>query len=381
MPTVISKQSFYKNIDDSIHCGDLHFWEPNCLKAVNSFFFISNMIKGSSKFFIPVYIFKLLVNYKKINDIDLWKNLLISECRSTAYGLTMGWLIVASVCSLRKLTGRLHYYNLFFFPALISGISLAIESKENQVLDTLIFFNSFIESAFYNLDYFNLFKITKTRETIIFAMISGYLMYLLENRSKKLDFLYLWFYTPPRSQSKDPESQRDCDHPSSCVNFSLEGLWKYFALGYFVNAVRSLLPKMGILARKPLGFFKILFSKANIRFGFFIGGYVGLYRILTCYLLKTNKIKKKFHGLIAGLISGLTYAISPNIQVLIVGITTLLQIFYENVSNKLGVKNHFWPRQILFMICHGALAHNKLLYPVTCSSYYSNMLNACTNGL
>ncbi|KAJ8984653.1 hypothetical protein NQ317_009881 [Molorchus minor] len=189
------------------------------------------------------------------------------------------------------------------------------------------------------------------------------------------------FYVPPKRKSDELEYNTTCSHEENCYRFSFKGFCKYFSLGYLVNIVRRLLPRLGLLGKKPTEVFKILFNKTNVRFGLFIGSYVGLYRILICELLKVNKIPKNLHGLIAGICSGITYAISPNIQVLTIGITTILQLIYQHISDKLKITNHFWQQQLLFMLCHGALLHNKFFYPETCSPYYDKMVDACTNNL
>ncbi|XP_018579211.1 transmembrane protein 135-like [Anoplophora glabripennis] len=379
--SAISKELFYRKIDKNAHCSDLHYWESSCLKAVISPYFVSNVVKGTAKFFFPIYLLKLMINYKKIKDVEFIKSLVLAEGTAILYGVGLGSLVIATLCTLRKIFGRIHYYNVVVFPGIVSGLSLLIETKENQILNTLIFFNSFVETLLNDVN-FSLFEITETREVLLFMAVSAVLMYLLENRTNELNMIYFWFYTPPRRKIVDkPDEEKACDHPSSCWKFWKDGFVKYFSLGYLVNVVRGAIPKIGKLARNPRTFINLLLSTSNVKFGLFIGGYVAVYRMLTCYLLKWGKIRRKFHGLLAGLLSGLTYAISPNIQVVVVGITTILQILYAKLSDRLNIKNNFWPRQLLYMVCHGVLLHKKIFYPNLCSSYYSNMIDACTNNV
>lgn len=46
-----------------------------------------------------------------------------------------------------------------------------------------------------------------------------------------------------------------------------------------------------------------------------------------CFLSQTSFVDKNLNGLIAGLFAGLTYTIFPNIQILIMGITTMFQVY------------------------------------------------------
>nr|XP_023013238.1 transmembrane protein 135-like [Leptinotarsa decemlineata] len=150
-------------------------------------------------------------------------------------------------------------------------------------------------------------------------------MHMMANRRKKIDFTYFWIYTPPNMNDYE-KSDSCCSHDNTCPIYLSEGFLKYFSLGYAVNAIKSILPRIGNLVKKPSSLMKIFFSKSNLYLGLFIGSYVGFYRILTCYLTRTSKIKKKFHGFIAGLFSGITYSISPNIQIVAIAMSTLLQV-------------------------------------------------------
>nr|XP_023013229.1 transmembrane protein 135-like [Leptinotarsa decemlineata] len=247
--------------------------------------------------------------------------------------------------------------------------------KHNFFLSTvqLHFRFQFLESIWRKIG------IDKKWEIVFFVFFSSILMHLLTNRKEKIDFTYFWFYTPPimdvHEKSNDP-----CSHEKTCLVHFCEGCSKYFLLGYAVNVIKKLLPRMGSLVKNPSNNMGIFFSESNLYFGLFIGSYVGFYRVLICYLTRISNIKKTFHGLIAGLFSGLTYAISPNLQVLVIAITTTLQMVYSYISKYLKI-NSFWQSQLLFMICHGYLLQEKFFSPKTCSSYYAKMIDACTNNV
>ncbi|CAH1967563.1 unnamed protein product [Acanthoscelides obtectus] len=94
----ISKELFYEKVTDDTSCNVIHYWEKDCLKKNFSWYFIKNLILGSGKFFLPVYILKLALNYKKAKDKKFLLSLILSEARSIIYGIAMGEMIVATMC-------------------------------------------------------------------------------------------------------------------------------------------------------------------------------------------------------------------------------------------------------------------------------------------
>ncbi|VEN33882.1 unnamed protein product [Callosobruchus maculatus] len=372
---VISKELFYEKVTDSTMCNVIHYWEKDCLKKNFSWYFIKNVILGSGKFFLPVYILKMALNYKKLKNKKFLMSLLLSEVRSIMYSIAMAKIIVATLCIDRALLGRLHYYAILFVPGFMSGLSVLVESKENQILDSLIFFNSFVETVL------NKLQMPVAKETLAFMLVSGALMYAFENRKDDIKFLYLWFYTPQRRALQTADKQNNCIHDESCFRYVYQGFCKYFGLGFAVNIIRSGLPRMGKIAQRPSLLMNLLLDKSNVLFGLFIGSYTGMYKLISCYLNRTSLVKKEYQGLLAGILSGVTYAIYPSIQVFLIAITTLLQLIYDHIAKTLKITNSFWQRQLLFMFCNGYLLHNKMFFSETCSPYYSRMIDACTNNL
>ncbi|VEN33881.1 unnamed protein product [Callosobruchus maculatus] len=371
---VISKEFFYKKVTSATSCNVVHYWEKDCLKKNFSWFFLKSVVLGSGRFFLPVYMFKLALNYKKAkNKKNLLLDLLLSEARGIIYGIVMSQLFFGTICFNRALFGRLYYYTIFFIPGFISGLSVLVESKENQILDALIFFNSLVETVL------NQLQMSVPKETLAFMLVSGALMYTLENRKDDFKFLYLWFYTPQR-RAKDKQNDT-CIHNESCFKYVYQGFVKYFGLGYAINVIRSLLPRMGGIVTKPSLFLKLLMDKSNFLFGLLIGSYTGLYKLISCYLNRSSLLKDEFKGLFAGVLSGVTYAIYPSVQVLVIAITTLLQLMYDYIAKSLNIKDNFWQRQLLFMFCNGYLLHNRMFFSETCSPYYRKMIDVCTNNL
>ncbi|CAH1155203.1 unnamed protein product [Phaedon cochleariae] len=379
MPAVISKELFYEKVKYDTSCDIFHAWCQDCRAASFSQIWLTELFTGLGKFFLPIYLIKLIYTYKRNDLKTLLLNLVKSELRSIAYGLAMGTLLVSSICFLRFIFGRIYYYNVALIPGFFSGLSILVESEENQVLDTLIFFNSFVETILRRM------RLDKLMETLLFMGVSGTLMHLLEQRSTvKMEFTHLWFYVPPSKNLSDKDIE---DLSDSCVAAAylqtdlFRSFLKYFSLGYGINFVRKMIPKVGNILKKPSELLKVLFNKSNAYFGLFIGSYVTIYRVLTSIFSKNPIVGEKYHGFVAGLLSGISYSISPNLQVLVIAITTSLQMIYACFCKKMKITNHYWQRFFVYALTHGIMIHNKFFYPDTCSPYYKNMIDACTNNV
>lgn len=162
-----------------------------------------------------------------------------------------------------------------------------------------------------------------------------------------------------------------------------------------VNIIRKTIPKMGVLVKQPEMIVKLPFNRANVQWGLLFGGYVAIYRVkykkrqskwwkswknrsercnnfierekarssyvrlmgereteyfydayifnffylifyaflqfLGCKL--SDLLPQHFRGFICGSISGSVFGIAPNLQLLIVAITTLFQVNLEKTHN------------------------------------------------
>ncbi|XP_066152195.1 transmembrane protein 135-like isoform X2 [Euwallacea fornicatus] len=385
--SVISKELFYSKIGTEIKCHHIHNWDENCWKAYA--YGVHQIFIGGLKFFLPIYVIKAILRHKKLKHKGFLKKIVLEQVRSTLYAVSLGLPLIMANCLLCKVTGRLHYYNLGFVSGIFSGFGVLIETKENRMLDTLIFFNLLVEAAFRNMHRFDILKLTRTKETLIFMLVSSLLMHVLQNRHKDYKFTNFWFYMPELHSKSEKilKEPRSCDgsgcnkHKGKCLAFTFEGLQKYFFLGYGFSIIKKLIPKMFFVFQNPKLLISLIISKENARFGAFIGAYVGIYRYVSCYLLSNRFVKTKFIGAIAGFLSGCMYSISPNIQTISVGIITLLQIGFNHYLQEFKVKNKEIPQLLIYMISHSLLLHNAIMAKETCPKYYLNMLNIGTNNL
>ncbi|CAG9861451.1 unnamed protein product [Phyllotreta striolata] len=370
---VISKELFYEKISENMSCSVFHYWNEKCFWGIPTYFFYGNLAKGTLTFFFPIALMKMFLDYRRKKK-NLLRRFVDFQARNALYAIALGTSMFTSICLWHKIFGRFYYNTILMLPAFISAPSLLVVRPENQVLNTLMFFNSFVETLLIKS------RISPKQQVFGFMLISGILMYLFENRRKKLDFTYFWFFTP-QLRVQQSESSKKCYHEEPCESYWYNGIVNYFLLGYGINVTKGFLSKFKLLTKHPGTLVDVAFNKSNSDTGLFLGAYVGIYRIVVCYLSKSLKINKKWLGLIAGTLAGFAYNISPNLQFLILGITTILQILYHIISTKLGITNHFYQRIMIYGIAHAYNFHNKFLNSDICSPYYSKMVDACANNV
>ncbi|XP_019871172.1 uncharacterized protein LOC109599598 isoform X2 [Aethina tumida] len=237
---VVSKALFDEKLPRHISCAMVHHYEPNCWTANSEMMKI--LLIGVTKFVFPCTLVKLAINYKKLSKKYL-KEIAISHLRTTAYGCSLGMLTISSICCLYRITGPLNYYTLCFVPGVIAGLSLLVEAEDGKVFNCIAFVNLVIEAVFNNINHFRLVNMTKLKQTGLFMVCSSLLMYLLQNRKDKIDFSHFWFYVPPKNQGQTDE--RKCYHENDCTTYLKEGILNYAMLGFAVNFVKGLIPRMG----------------------------------------------------------------------------------------------------------------------------------------
>ncbi|GJQ84477.1 hypothetical protein Trydic_g15677 [Trypoxylus dichotomus] len=320
---------------------------------------------------------KCLLNWKKLDGHYLLSQF-IAYLRSIAYGLTFATLTFGSLCLLTRI-GNLSYYHVLK-AGLISGLSILVESQENKTLDTLLFFNQAVEGVV-NMFIGNKHKRrSKLGETIAFMGISSVLMYLLKTHTAPISFTHLWFY-PTKSifGTAESTSQTLCHHKNSCLGYGCQSAIKYFLMGYLLEFIKNILPRLGRLTSSPKIVFQMFFNTKNVLFGLFFGGYVLLYRLITCYLRRKDGKEKPSHSIIAGFLAATTYYLRPNIQVPIIGFTTILQLLWQRLCLKYNVPKLPYD-VIIFIIANGILLHFRFLLDDYCPKYTRNMLNMVTNN-
>ncbi|XP_076258865.1 uncharacterized protein LOC143195515 isoform X2 [Rhynchophorus ferrugineus] len=369
-----------KPIQTLVENGEVEYWQlailDNCLVAGddkgNISVYKGDKLYGQINLAEPVKAMIVSDNMIfTVRDLDLVITEIKTEGENVQYGVKKTFMGRAPV----TLIG-----DKLFAYSTREGKEIVI--NENNIVNNFKYAAriTLIEATFKNLDFYNIFKLTTVNQTLLFMALSSALMHMLQNKKSKINFVNFWFYDP-KPLKDDPAEKFKCNHQQPCDIYALKGTVRYFAFGYFFSIIKKLIPKMLTLYKKPQNLLYVLVNKDNARFGAFIGIYVGLYRFIVCVLLKNKLVRPNYMGAIAGLLCGTTYAVAPNIQILAIGVTTLLQTFYHELTQNSSIKDSWIPQQIIYMISHGILMHLAIMSRQTCPIYYKNMLNTCTNNL
>ncbi|XP_044257742.1 uncharacterized protein LOC123006899 [Tribolium madens] len=365
---IISKPLFYEKLEPTIKCRDLvHPDISSCTKA-NLKLCLEAFLPGVFYFYLPIHLLQVILDYKKINRKNFLKNLLKNILRSESFGVTFGGLAIATICLHSHLSERLRYYTLLLLPGIVAGISIRWEHPRNRQLNTILWASLVVEALFKNAYYFKIFTYSPIKETLIFMLVSSSLMHLFINRDKKQIPFNLWFYKP-----SDPKKYK-----FTLYNYFRE-ISKYFGFGYGLNSIRCVLKDAKMMFKSPLQFIrKTAFNRSNLKFGIIIGLYVGLFRGVSVLLQKYSNLEKA-NAAIAGLVAGISYYIEPNMTILTTAVVTVLQILCKQISTIPEFRKIPFT-ELVFMFCNGILFFNRIVAPVTCPKYYTNMLQITANG-
>lgn len=376
---MISKEIFDRFVSNDLSCSLLHPHTESCWKA--SIYFLKHGTIGMNKFFLPIYLLQMILYGKKVNKEFLKKRIKAYKI-TIIYGVLYVMLFIGTNCCMRQLLGRFHYPIIGFFSGFVAGLPIFIESPENRLMNTLIFSSLGVEAMIRNLEWYKIIQRTPIKETFVFMMASGILMHLLETQN--INVTNFWFFHPSRIIKRKSETSSEskdlCYHGKlDCLNFILKESLKYFGFGYALEMVKFSIANLDKIILRPGLFLKMVKSKKNVLFGATIGGYVAIYRLVSCLLFKYDKKVGDYHSLIAGTLSGLTYLIKPNLQFLSLAIVTIIQLLIQKLRRYVPLSNHLIG--ILFAFLNGILLHHRFFHVKTCPNYTKNMVTVCTNGV
>ena len=97
-----------------------------------------------------------------------------------------------------------------------------------------------------------------------------------------------------------------CKHQGSCIKSICKETPKIAFITYLIKAGLSLLFSLKKIFKKPSHLMSVLLGKDAIRFGLFLGSFVGIFRSILCALRRcVSEERQKYIPLLAGLIGGL----------------------------------------------------------------------------
>ncbi|KAJ9594711.1 hypothetical protein L9F63_013985 [Diploptera punctata] len=168
-----------------------------------------------------------------------------------------------------------------------------------------------------------------------------------------------------------------CPHPFSCTYY---GFVKLFSLGYGLQLCLRVLMQMRRLIRKPSLFPKLLIHRNAIQLGAFLGGFSGIFKLMSCVLRRVFNKDTKYHAIPAGLLAGLAFGFFPDNTVALYVMWKSFQIIYNDSIQKGYVPELPGAIVLLYSFATAVLFHAAVLEPQNLRPSYWKFLHGLSGG-
>ncbi|XP_011302970.1 transmembrane protein 135-like isoform X2 [Fopius arisanus] len=359
---------------------------------------------------------------------DEIKKSLMGILQSTAFLSWSTFTFSMFLCSFRRLTGNFNVLSVAFLPSFFSSLSaIVIERPSRRAMLCLYVSNIATETLFKMGLWRGYYSSVPNGNVYIFAASIAALLCLYRNSDANTDSIFriIKFVASPyeaknhrHNQIRDRGDRRDmqrdrvqnpisksnifieslrayqrliswiksfgrhsaCPHPHSCAHFVLGGGSKLFTIGLSVQIGLKLVVQLKTLFSKPHLLKSIIFQKKNFNLAVFLGGFTGIYRLVSCSLRRLNDGDNSIHALPAGLIAGLTFVMFPNNTIALYVMWKALQLLWNK-----GIENGKLPEVKGFIIglyCFSTavLFHAAMVEPQNLRSSYFKFLHNLSGG-
>ncbi|XP_053971782.1 transmembrane protein 135-like [Hylaeus volcanicus] len=424
MPSRLSKF-----IDSS--CKDFtHPWTDSCTSAAAGLGL--HTLQESLRLYTTVYLVTFLMKGKIPSKKDVGRTM-AGILQSTAFLSWSSFSYPMFICNLRRLLGGFHLLTVSFLPSFLSSLTaILIERPSRRTLLCLYVSNIASETLFRMGQSRGYYTSIPKGETYIFAVSMALLLYFLRSKTDKQDAIYkilrvigkheeIEYFkencfqpnTLPSSTNehdnkgskkkhatstercednilmkslatykriieaiKNQGKHVSCPHPYSCAHYILTGAMKLFSYGVGVQLVLNLVLRIKQLLRKPQLMKSIIFKKNTYNLAVFLGGFAGLYRLVSCSLRQFLQKDSSYYAIPAGFIAGLTFMSYSNNTVALYFMWKALQLLWNDLVEKEIVPEV--KGFVIFLYCvstallfHVAIVEPQLLRP----SYWKFLCN------
>ncbi|XP_068979823.1 transmembrane protein 135-like isoform X1 [Bombus flavifrons] len=416
-----------------------HHWTNSCVAAAAGLGI--DAIPQCLKLYATVYIAALLMKGKIPSKEDIKKTIL-GLLQSTAFLSWSGFSYSAFICILRRILGNFNFLTVSFLPSFLSSLTaIVIERPSRRPLLSLYVANLATETLFRMGIARGHYTPIPQGGTYIFATSITLLLYFYRSRPNKEPSMYRIFRilvgkyeecgylveknnlhcdTQIRSADEGSASgssiekhgvnkkshkknlnifmkslkiyrkiierlklqgkHSSCPHPFSCAHYILKGGMEVFSYALSAQLVINLFFGMKKLLTKPSLIKSIIFKKNNLNLPIFLGGFAGLYRLVSCLLRRFLEKDSPYHAIPAGFIGGLTFMFYSNNTVALYFMWKALQLSWNDLAEKNVVPEIKWFVIFLYCFCTAILFHAAILEPQLLRSSYWKFLYAVSGG-
>ncbi|GLG95671.1 Uncharacterized protein GBIM_02600 [Gryllus bimaculatus] len=403
----------------------VHPWTNSCTAATAGLGY--NASKQSLRIYVTVYVLAMLMRGKIPTLKDL-KSLILRISQSTAFLTCHASSYSLILCCIRYIFGGFNVFTASFVPSfLASYVSILVERPSRRGLLTLYVTNVASETLFRMAVWRGLVRPIPHGEIAIFAMAVAGILYKMKSKEKNKDSVFglLRYIVGPWEEKKSIEvndqssirenvdrdktnqqkgiinmffnkwfkifiilwnkfktlkKHRTCEHPFSCVHYVTQGSLKLFSVGYSLQVCLKLLLQMKRIVKNPKLISRCLFHRDALRFGAFLGGFSGLFRVTSCLLRWLTDCNSACHSIPAGLVAGLSFTFFPDVTIALYLLWKWVELMYSD-----GVEKGYFPELpgatiLLYCTSTAVLFHAALLEPNNLRPSYWKFLHRISGG-
>lgn len=409
----------------------VHPWTKSCSDAATSSG--CTTFQESFRIYVTVYMLALLMRGKLPSQKDL-RGTFLRIIQSTSFLSCHAFSYSIFLCLFRRILGNFNFLTASFIPAfLASYTSILVERPSRRGLLCLYVTNVASETLFRMAVWRGWVKPIPYAEVLIFMTSVAGLLYFYRSNHISHDSIYglLRFIVGPFEESGYMENREDlppqrapavstsrkttksvprsgivysivsafcriyravvkwvkchnrhatCPHPFSCFYYTIQGTAKLFSIGYGLQVCLRLLLQIRKLVRHPKLLPGVMVQRDAFKFGAFLGGFSGLFRMTSCILRWLLDKDSKFHAIPSGLVAGLAFAFFPDNTIALYIMWKLVQIMYRN-----GVNKGWWPELpgatiLLYCISTAILFHAAVVEPNNLRPSYWKFLHRVSGG-
>ncbi|XP_050513327.1 transmembrane protein 135-like isoform X2 [Diabrotica virgifera virgifera] len=171
-----------------------------------------------------------------------------------------------------------------------------------------------------------------------------------------------------------------CQHPFSCLYYTIEGAGRMFSLGLGLQVTLKLVLNLKRVLQSPQNIKSILFRKETFNLAMFLGLYNGVFRACLCILRRVRGGDSPVHALPAGILAGMAFSRYPDSTVSLYVLWKVAQITYN-----LGIDKGILPKvpgftEFLYCFSTAVLFHAAILEPTNLRPSYWKFLHSISGG-
>ncbi|XP_052567662.1 uncharacterized protein LOC120419702 isoform X2 [Culex pipiens pallens] len=401
--SAISKY-WYEIVTPAVTCESLT--HPGLTCGENLGIQLRKTVPGNLQFFGPISVLRMVLLMYTRNQVS-WAVVLqaLYECGMAALN---GWFVsnswTAMFCVLYRLLGQRFVNNWSVsLPALAGTLAMFWMPPYVKMSHSRAIFNVFLECWIKSREHWLLewARESKTAGTVAFMGISAAIGYFAQ-RTKLVEF---WFFSPlkknlnpPVDAAPEPCSsttpinptntpaafpQKSCYHRHACYRYILDGMKTCFTFGMVLELARKLIAVAPVLRKQPSALLSAL-ARMRYKFVAFLTLYNGLFRVATCILARTRGKVIPEDSTLAGFISGLTYALSPNYNVFNLAVAAMLQnVWNFTVEGNSKVQwlqriNSWSLASIVWVFLMNYNMYSRAYYPYAMSKFALKFTDICS---